>query len=642
MTNILGLSFHYHDAAAALIVDGAVVAAAEEERFTRIKHDPSFPDEAIDFCLRQAGIAMADVDAVAFYEKPLVKFERLITQHVEHFPRSFKAFRMAMPSWLGEKLHVRKLLRKRWNYTGDVYFLEHHLSHAAGAFYPSPFEEAAILTVDGVGEWTTAAQGVGRGRRLDLTHEIRFPHSLGLLYSTITAYLGFSVNNSEYKVMGLSAYGEKDPARNPYYAKLRQVIEVKPDGSFRLDLSYFTFEYADRMPSRKLCRLLDGPVRREQEPVTERHQHIAAAVQMITEETMFAMLRSLRARTQLDRVVLSGGVALNSVCNGKILSQTDFREVWIQPAAGDAGSSLGAALYLHHAVLGAERTGLNRDSRDSICNCDNCNDGDKGGQGGKAGEVGGEPAFGRGGTGPEAFAPSLAFIPSMGLGARLGPGFSSAEVADFLRARGIVSHQLPSREAVVSETARLIAAGHVVGWFQGRMEWGPRALGGRSILANPCEGAMRDTLNLKVKHRESFRPFAPSVCAEDASTYFACDEPLPAPADYMLMVYPVRPEWREKLPAVTHVDGTGRVQTVRREADPLYHALIKAVGRETGVPMVVNTSFNIRGEPVVCTPEQAYRCMMGTGIDCLVIEDHLIWRHENPRDAWDSEALAKD
>ncbi len=609
MTRILGLSFHYHDSAAALIVDGAVVAAAEEERFTRIKHDPSFPDEAIDFCLRQAGITMADVDAVAFYEKPLVKFERLITQHVEHFPRSFKTFRMAMPSWLGEKLHVRKLLRKRWDYTGDVYFLEHHLSHAAGAFYPSPFEEAAILTVDGVGEWTTAAQGVGRGRRLDLTHEIRFPHSLGLLYSTITAYLGFSVNNSEYKVMGLSAYGEKDPARNPYHAKLRQVIDLKPDGSFRLDLSYFTYEYADRMPSQKLCRLLDGPVRREHEPVTVRHQHIAAAVQMITEEALFAMLRGLHARTGLDNVVLSGGVALNSVCNGKILTHTDFKDVWIQPAAGDAGSSLGAALYLHHAILGAER---------------------------KTVFWGGEPASGRGEAGPEAS------VPTLGLGARLGPGYTSAAVGDFLRARGIAHHRFASYGAAVEHTARFIAEGKVVGWFQGRMEWGPRALGGRSILANPVDPGMRDTLNLKVKHREAFRPFAPSVCAEDAPTYFECDDPLPAPADYMLMVYPVRPQWRDKLPAITHVDGTGRVQTVRRDADPLYHALIKAVGEHTGIPMVVNTSFNIRGEPVVCTPEQAYRCMMGTGIDCLVIEDYLIWRHENPQDMWDSEELAKD
>jgi carbamoyltransferase len=587
---ILGVSFHYHDSAAALVEDGVVVAAAEEERFTRIKHDPSIPDEAIEFCLKRAGVSMADVDAVAFYEKPLVKFERLLTQHAEHFPRSYGTFRLAMPSWLGEKLRVRRLMRKRLDFQGDVYFMEHHLSHAAGAFYPSPFEEAAVLTLDGVGEWTTAGLGVGRGHRVELTHEIRFPHSIGLLYSTITAYLGFSVNNSEYKVMGLSAYGSKVASGNPYIDKLRRVIDLKPDGSFRLDLSYFTYEYADRMPSRKLCDLLGGPVRKPEEPVTERHEQIAAAVQVITEEAMFAMLRHLRARTGLDNVVLSGGVALNSVANGKLLAQTGFKDVWIQPAAGDAGSSIGAALYLHHAVNGAPR---------DIA----------------------KPAM----PGPW-----------------LGPSFSSDEVATFLRGKNIVHHRLGSVDAVVSETARLIAEGKVVGWFQGRMEWGPRALGGRSILANPCDPAMRDTLNLKVKHREAFRPFAPSVCAEDAPTYFECDQPLPIPADYMLMVYPVRPEWRAKLPAVTHVDGTGRLQTVRRETEPLYHDLIQAVGKRTGIPMVVNTSFNVRGEPLVCTPEDAYRCMMGTGIDCLVMEDFLIWRHENPADMWDSEATAKD
>jgi carbamoyltransferase len=587
---ILGVSFHYHDSAAALVEDGIVVAAAEEERFTRIKHDPSFPDEAIDFCLKRAGIGIADVDAVAFYEKPLVKFERLLTQHAEHFPRSYGTFRLAMPSWLGEKLRVRKLVRKQLGYKGDVYFMEHHLSHAAGAFYPSPFEEAAILTLDGVGEWTTAGLGVGRGRRMDLTHEIRFPHSIGLLYSTITAYLGFSVNNSEYKVMGLSAYGSKDAATNPFIDKLRQVIDLKPDGSFRLDLSYFTYEYADRMPSKKLCALLGGPVRKPDEPVTDRHEAIAAAVQVVTEDAMFAMLRHLRARTGLDNVVLSGGVALNSVANGKILAQTGFKDVWIQPAAGDAGSSIGAALYLHHAINGAPR------------------------------------------------APSRPAMP----GPRLGPSFSSEEVGAFLKQKNVVHHRLGSIDNIVSEAARLIAEGKVVGWFQGRMEWGPRALGGRSILANPCDPAMRDIINLKVKHREAFRPFAPSVCAEDAATYFECDVPIPVPADYMLMVYPVRPEWRAKLPSVTHVDGTGRLQTVRRETEPLYHALIKAVGERTGIPMVVNTSFNVRGEPLVCTPEDAYRCMMGTGIDCLVMEDFLIWRHENPADMWDSEATAKD
>jgi carbamoyltransferase len=590
MQRILGISGHYHDSAAALIADGRVVAAAEEERFTRIKHDPSFPEEAADYCLREAGIDISGVEAVAFYEKPFVKFERLLTQHAEHFPRSLGTFRMAMPSWLGEKLHVRKLFRKRLGFDGPVYFLEHHISHAAGAFYPSPFEEAAILSVDGVGEWTTAAMGVGRGNRLDLTHEIRFPHSLGLLYSTITAYLGFSVNNSEYKVMGLSAYGEKDPARNPYHAKLRQVIDLKPDGSFRLDLSFFTYEYADRMPSKKLCTLLGGPVRREHEPVTERHHQIAAAVQIITEEVMLTMLRHLQARTGLSNVTLSGGVALNSVCNGKILEHTGFRNVWIQPAAGDAGSSMGAALHLHHALFGNPRNPATCAMRH----------------------------------------------------ARLGPSYSSEAVASFLRDKNVTHHRFADSTERIATTARLIEEGKVVGWFQGRMEWGPRALGGRSILANPCHPEMRDILNRKVKHREVFRPFAPSVCAEDAETYFECDLPLPAPADFMLMVYPVRPEWRDRLPAVTHVDGTGRLQTVRSDVDPLYHALIKAVGQRTGIPMVVNTSFNVRGEPVVCTPEQAYRCMMGTGIDCLVIEDFLIWRHENPQDAWDSESGARD
>ncbi len=587
---ILGISCHYHDSAVALVDDGVVVAAVEEERLTRIKHDPTFPDEAIDSCLKIAGADIGSVDAIAFYEKPLVKFERLLTQHAQHFPRSFGVFRLAMPSWLGEKLRVRRMFHKRLGFGGDVYFMEHHLSHAAGAFYPSPFEEAAVLTLDGVGEWTTAGMGVGRGNRVELTHEIRFPHSIGLLYSTITAYLGFSVNNSEYKVMGLSAYGAKDAATNPYIDKLRRVIDLKPDGSFRLDMSYFVYEHADRMPSKKLWDLLGGPPRHPDEPVTERHELIAAAVQVITEEAMFAMLRHLRARTSLDNVVLSGGVALNSVANGKILSETGFRDVWIQPAAGDAGSSIGAALYLHHAINGAPR-----DVRK----------------------------------------------PSMP-GARLGPSFPSDAVGAFLRERNIVHHRFASRDDVVSETARLISEGKVVGWFQGRMEWGPRALGGRSILADPCDPSMRDTLNLKVKHREAFRPFAPSVCAEDASTYFECDEPLPLPADYMLMVYPVRPEFRTKLPAVTHVDGTGRLQTVRRETDPLYHALIKAVGERTGIPMVVNTSFNVRGEPLVCTPQDAYRCMMGTGIDCLVMEDFLIWRHENPGDRWDSEATAKD
>ncbi len=590
--NILGISCHYHDAAATLIRDGGIVAAAEEERFTRRKHDPAFPENAVAFCLKQGGLDIGEVDALAFYEKPLIKFERLLTQHVQHFPRSFMVFQRAMPSWLTEKLRVRKLFKKKLGYRGDVFFLEHHLSHAAGAFYPSPFDEAAVLTVDGVGEWTTAAMGMGRGTQLELHKEIRFPHSIGLLYSTVTAYLGFSVNNSEYKVMGLSAYGDKNPVSNPYYTKLKQVIDLKPDGSFQLDMSYFDYEFAERMPSKKLCDHLGGSPRKPEDPVTSRHENIAAAVQIITEEAVIAMLRQLHRTTQCPNVVLSGGVALNSVGNGKILSQTDFQNVWIQPNAGDGGSSMGTALYVHHALFNNPR---------------------------------------------QIASPNHTLHHPY-----LGPSFSSDEVESFLRGQNIVHHRFPSREKLLDETANLIQSGKVVGWFQGRMEWGPRSLGARSILANPCDPNMRDILNLKVKHREIFRPFAPSVCVEDAPKYFECDDPVPLPTDFMLMVYPVRPEWREKLPAVTHVDGSGRLQTVRRETNALYYDLIKTFGGLSGVPMLVNTSFNIRGEPIVCTPEQAYRCMMGTGIDCLVMEDFIIHRGENMKDTWDSESVAKD
>lgn len=584
---ILGLGCHYHDASAALLVDGRIVAAVDEERFTRLKHDPSFPQQAVEYCLKQAGITIDDLDAIAFYEKPLVKFERLLSQHASHYPFTFGTFRKAMPSWITEKLRLRRLLKKKLNFHGEVYFLEHHLSHAAGAFYPSPFDEAAVLTVDGVGEWTTTGLGFGRGTALELTHEIRFPDSIGLLYSTVTAYLGFTVNNSEYKVMGLSAYGEKDPAKNPYYSKMREVIDLKPDGSFKLDPSYFDYEHAERMPSQKFCDLFGGATRNPDAPVTKRHEDIAAAVQLVTEEAVFAMLRHLHSITQCPNVVLSGGVALNSVMNGKILTETPFENVWIQPNSGDGGSSMGAALFVYHALMGHPRSYRLEDPF-------------------------------------------------------LGPGFSSDEVEAFLKARGIIYHRFASREALIEETARRIAKAEVVGWFQGRAEWGPRALGARSILSNAGNPEMRDILNLKVKHREAFRPFAPSVCAEEAGKYFECDAPLPLPADFMLMVYPVRPEWRTRLAAVTHVDGSGRLQAVQRAQHPLYYDLIREVGKVTGVGVVINTSFNVRGEPIVATPEQAYRCMMGTAIDCLVMEDFLILREENPQDAWDAEALAGD
>ncbi len=584
---VLGISCFYHDSSAALMKDGVIVAAAQEERFTRKKHDSAFPIRAIEWCLASQGIGIDRVDAIGFYEKPMIKFERMLSTHLEMFPRSAKTFVHTLPAWLIEKLRVPTIIKKKLHYRGEILFIEHHLAHAASSFLVSPFECAAIVTVDGVGEWTTTTYGVGEGNEIHLRKEIRFPHSLGLLYSAITAYLGFSVNNSEYKVMGLAPYGAMDRMRNPYYTALRRVIDVKPDGSYHLDMSYFIYHYADRMPSERICALLGGPVRAPEESVTARHQDIAAAVQLILEDVMTSILRHAHEETGCDAVVLAGGVALNSVYNGKILRDTPFKKIWIQPDAGDGGTSLGAAAYVYHTVFGHPRTTV----------------------------------FDH---------------------AYLGPGYSDAEIRRYLDQQHIVYHTFDSEEELVRETAYLVYTNQVVGWFQGRMEWGPRALGARSILSNPCNPAMQEILNLKVKHREKFRPFAPAVCEDDALVYFDCDTPIPTPTDFMLMVYPVRPEWQAKIPAVTHVDGSGRLQTVRRFQHPLYYDLIKAFGQLSGVPILINTSFNIRGEPIVCTPADAYRCMMGTGIDCLVIGGFLIRRQENPRDMWDSESVAID
>lgn len=584
--NILGISCYYHDASATLLRDGQVVAAAEEERFSRKKHDHGFPKQAIAFCLKQGGITIEDIDYIAFYERPVLKFERILSQHLQYFPWSLKTFLSSMPSWFSEKLRVPKVIRKELGYTRPIFFFGHHQSHAAAAFLPSPFEEAAILTVDGVGEWQTTTLGKGKGADIELVSEIRFPHSLGLLYSTITAYLGFSVNNSEYKVMGLAPYGLMDREKNPYYNKLRQVIDIKDDGSFRLDLDYFVFQYRDRMPSQKLCDLLGGPVLKRGGDMTPRHQDIAAALQMVTEDVLTLMLRHLHAVTGLDNVVLAGGVALNSVYNGKILSRTPFKNIWVQPNASDGGSSMGAALYLWNSLLNH----------------------------------------------PRQYRLQSAY---------LGPVYTDAEIKAVLDAKQVIYTEL-APEAIAPTTAQLIFDNQVVGWFQSGMEWGPRALGARSILSNATNRDMQAILNLKVKHREKFRPFAPVVCYEDALTYFECDDPLPEAADYMLMVYPVRAEYREKIPAVTHVDGSGRLQTVREHHNPLYYRMLKALGELSGMPIAINTSFNIRGEPIVCTPEDAYRCMMGTGIDCLVMGRYLIVREDNPRDMWDSEALAND
>jgi carbamoyltransferase len=582
---VLGISCYYHDSSAALLKDGVVVAAAQEERFTRKKHDSSFPKNAIKYCLESQGITISDVSHVGFYEKPFLKFERVLHQHLETFPRSFKTFVSSMPSWITEKLRVTKAIRKI-GYRGDVMFIEHHLAHAAASYLVSPFDKAAVLTVDGVGEWSTTTYGYCEGNEIQLHKDIRFPHSLGLLYSTITAYLGFSVNNSEYKVMGLAPYGRMDK-RNPFYKRMRQLIDIKEDGSYRLDMQYFIFHHADRMPSAKLCELFGGPVRDPKDPVEQRHKDIAAALQVVFEEAMTAILKHLYRTTRCDNLVISGGCGLNSVYNGKILRNSPFKRIWIHPDAGDGGTSIGAASYVWNTVLGNPRTYVFTN-------------------------------------------------------AYLGPSFTTQEIEQFLKHNKIKYKAFRSEQELVKQTAKLLAEDNVVGWFQLGMEWGPRALGARSILSNACNPRMQEILNLKVKHREKFRPFAPAVCEDDATTYFDCDEPVPEPTDYMLMVYPVREEWREKIPAVTHVDGSGRLQTVRRPQNARYYDVIKEFGKLSGIPIIINTSFNIRGEPIVCTPFDAYKCMMGTGIDYLVIDRFLIRRSDNKRDMWDSEKYAND
>lgn len=586
-TYVLGISCFYHDSSAALLKDGKVVAAAEEERFTRKKHDNSFPVNAITYCLESQGITIRNVQYVGFYEKPFLKFERMLHQHLYAYPRSLKTFVSSLPSWINEKLRIPKIVRKKLKYNGPVLFIEHHLAHAASTFLVSPFEKAAIVTVDGVGEWTTTTYGIGEKNDITLMKEIRFPHSLGMLYSAITAYLGFSVNNSEYKVMGLAPYGNMDRATNEYYKRMQRVIDIKEDGSYRLNMTYFTYHYKDRMPSKKLCDLLDGPVRDPESEVQERHRDIAAAVQLVFEDAMTRMLIHVRKETKCDNLVLAGGCALNSVYNGKILKNTGFKKIWIQPNASDGGTSIGVASYVWNTLLGNPRNYVMED-------------------------------------------------------AYLGPMYSTKEVQKFLDDNGIKYSSFKSAEELTRGTAKLLNENNVVGWFQLGMEWGPRALGARSILANPCNPKAKELLNSKVKHREKFRPFAPVVCEDDALTYFDCDTPVPQPTDFMLMVYPVRHEWREKIPSVTHVDGSGRLQTVRRHQNPLYYDTIKAFGKLSGVPILINTSFNIRGEPIVCSPLDAYKCMMGTGIDYLVMNKFLIKRSDNTKDMWDSEQYAKD
>lgn len=586
VTRILGLSAYYHDSAAALIVDGQVVAAAQEERFTRKKHDSNFPQHAIAYCLSEAGLTLADIDHVAFYDKPFLKFERLMETYVAFAPRGFKSFSKAIPVWLKEKLFQKRLLRDQFRDIDPEFdvarllFAEHHQSHAASAYFPSPFEEAVVLTADGVGEWATTSVAIGRANTLEAIKEIHFPHSLGLLYSALTYYTGFKVNSGEYKVMGLAPYGE------PRFKDLilEKLVDLKPDGSFRLDQEYFDYCTGLTMTNDKFADLFGEPVRGEDELLTQFHMDIAASVQAVTEETMLRMTRALAAETGIKNLCLAGGVALNCVANGKILRDGAFENIWVQPAAGDAGGSVGAALAAHYQHLGNPR------------------------------QVNG-------------------VLDAM-QGSYLGPSYAQDEIETALSAAGAKFDVLDDT-ALIDRTADALVAELAIGWFQGRMEFGPRALGNRSIIGDPRSPSMQKTLNLRVKYRESFRPFAPSVLREDVSDWFEIDSDSP----YMLMVADVKKERhramteaenalfgidklnvaRSDIPAVTHVDYSARIQTVHAETNPRYHALISAFKERTGCPVVVNTSFNVRGEPIVNTPEDAFRCFMGTDMEVLVV-----------------------
>jgi carbamoyltransferase len=575
--NVLGISCFYHDAASCLIRDGKIIAAAEEERFTRKKHDIDFPINAIKYCLDEGKITVNDIDYIGFYEKPFLKFERLLMQHLDKWPLSFNAFQKSMPSWLGEKLNFRKQVQKKLGYNGEVLFVDHHLSHAASSYLVSPFKEAAILTTDGVGEWSTTTCGFGKGNNITLTKEIRFPHSLGLLYSTITAYLGFSVNNSEYKVMGLAAYGKPN-----YYDEFLKMIKINDDGSYSLDLSYFVYHYKLTMPSKKLEKLL-GPCRKKEGEMEQRHKDIAASLQKVTEEVLFKMLGNLHNETKMRNLCMAGGVALNSVANGKIKDNTAFRNIFIQPAAGDSGGSLGVAAYISSSYLGKDR--------------------------------------------PKFSTPYL------------GPGFDTDSIKSFLDENKIKYSAADGEADLAKKAAKLIFSNNVVGWFQGRMEWGPRALGNRSILSNACNPNMQHILNEKVKHREKFRPFAPVILEEHVKEYFDINKDS---EPYMLFVYPIKKNKQKIIPAVTHADGTGRLQTISKEQNPRYYNVIREFQKLSGVPVLINTSFNIRGEPIVCTPKDAYRCMMGTAIDYLIMDKFIISRQNNLKDAWNSEASAHD
>jgi carbamoyltransferase len=595
LAKILGISAFYHDSAAALVVDGKIVAAAQEERFTRKKHDPGFPARAIAYCLGAAGLKPEDIDYVGFYDKPLLKFERLLETYLSYAPAGFRSFLMSMPVWLKQKLYLRREIRQGLGgaYRKSCVFTEHHESHAASAFFPSPFEEAAILTLDGVGEWATASFGTGRGNRIHLTHELRFPHSLGLLYSAFTYYTGFRVNSGEYKLMGLAPYGE------PTYAdRIREkLLDLKDDGSFRMDMSYFNYCQGLTMTGPKFHDLFGGPPRRPETPISQREMDIAASIQVVTEEIMLRCARHVQRLTGMRNLCLAGGVALNCVGNGKILRDGPFDEIWIQPAAGDAGGALGVALFIWHQLLGGPRTTNAFDSQ---------------------------------------------------TGSLLGPRFEAPEIRAFLDRVGASYEHIADEDALCDRVAGLMAEEKVVGWLQGRMEFGPRALGSRSIIGDARSEKMQTVMNVKIKFRESFRPFAPSVLQERASEYFDMRPSDHSP--YMLLVAPVRDGKRlpvdgqmrelhglEKLkfkrsivPAITHVDYSARVQTVDGQRHGRYYKLLRKFDSKTGCPVIINTSFNVRGEPIVCSPEHAFRCFMATNMDVLVLENFVLLKDQQP------------
>jgi len=586
--NILGISCFYHDSAASLVVDGEIISAAQEERFSRKKHDPAFPANAINYCLKEGGIGAGDLDLVVFYDKPFIKFERILETALSYAPRGITQFIEAIPAWLKQKLWVSELIRRDMGFNGKILFAQHHESHAASAFYPSPFKEAAFLTIDGAGEWETASFGIGKDNDLDIQQYLRFPNSLGLLYSAFTYYTGFRVNSGEYKLMGLAPYG------NPIYKDLilKELIDLRDDGSFRINMEYFGFCNSMRMINPRFNRLFGGPPRRPEAGITKRYMDIASSIQAATEEIMLKMVLHVHKVTGQDKLCLAGGVALNCVGNGRILRESPFKDIWIQPASGDAGGALGAALLGWYKYLGRQRfaAGVKDSQKNSL----------------------------------------------------LGPSYSDGDIEDFLKKENIPYQRL-NYDGIVNRVSDLIISGKVIGWFQGRMEFGPRALGSRSIIGDARNPDMQSKMNLKIKYRESFRPFAPAVLNDNAPEWFELNKESP----YMLLTAGVRPEKRLKaspeaegldklkitrslIPAVTHVDYSARVQTVKKEENPLYYDLIREFSRKTGCPVIINTSFNVRGEPLVLSPDDAYRCFMRTGIDYLMLGSFLLNKEEQP------------